>query len=202
MQAPPGGVSINSTGFCRHSGDDPAVDRDIHYCEKLSLSLDEPGSKPAHFGRWQYEIGKSEQRAAIVFRVRPTDIGTDVSEPIRIGQIGHGHSQTHESPRRSAGLGKRSSESLRLASDSRPTPRGVVESTEAKKPRQQCRGGALRSANQRYRRSRSGVVEWAWRGARRREIVPILGALGRTRRMPGCWRSRATEAWSPAGSAS
>lgn len=49
-------------------------------CEKLGLSLEEPSSESAHCVRWQYETGKSEHRAVIVFRVRVTDIGTNVSE--------------------------------------------------------------------------------------------------------------------------
>ena len=42
-------------------------------------------------------------------------------------QIRHDASQKRESPRRSAGLGKRAGESVRLASEDRPTP-GVLSS--------------------------------------------------------------------------
>ena len=54
-----------------------------------------------------------------------------MSELIQMGQIGQDFSQMHESPRWSAGLGRRASQSLRLALDSRLAPGVLSRSIEA-----------------------------------------------------------------------
>ena len=77
--------------------------------EKLAFTLKEPSSEPSHFVDWKDEPGKAEHGTIVVPWVPPAEVGANVSELVEAGQVRHWGLLVRESPRRSAGLGRRAS---------------------------------------------------------------------------------------------
>jgi hypothetical protein len=75
--------------------------------EELALALKESRPEPAYLRGRQHESREAEYRTVLVSWVRAADVGTDMSELIKVGEARQPQTSKHESPRRSAGLGKR-----------------------------------------------------------------------------------------------
>lgn len=55
--------------------------------KKFTFALIEPCPKATYFLKGQHNSSQPKNRAIVVFFVVPTDIGTDVSELIKIGYV-------------------------------------------------------------------------------------------------------------------